>query len=100
MPIYEYECGSCGRRFEVTQKFSDPALTSCKLCNSTQVRKVLSPTAFVLKGSGWYATDYASGDRKKAIEAEKSAADSKSAAKPNGGCSSGACASGTCPSKG
>jgi putative FmdB family regulatory protein len=97
MPIYEYECGSCGGRFEVTQKFSDPLLSMCKLCNATGVRKVLSPTAFVLKGSGWYVTDYASGDRKKAGESEKPC---KEESKPATGCTTGACASGTCASKG
>src|SRR3990172_5301448 len=71
MPIYEYECSECGGRFEVVQKFSDPAPAACRLCNSTSVRKLLSPTAFVLKGSGWYATDYPSADRKKADEAER-----------------------------
>ncbi len=96
MPVYEYECGSCGGRFEVMQKFSDPAVTVCKLCSAATVRKVLSPTSFVLKGSGWYATDYASKDRKKE-EADHSCGDSKPAA---GGCAGGACASGACPSKG
>ena len=94
MPIYEYECGSCGGRFEVTRKFSDPLLTECKLCNAPNVRKLLSPTSFVLKGSGWYATDYASADKKKAPEPDKP----KEAAAP--GCPGGACASGACPSKG
>jgi putative FmdB family regulatory protein len=97
MPIYEYECGSCGGRFEVTQKFSDPLLSTCKLCNAAGVRKLLSPTAFVLKGSGWYVTDYASGDRKKAGESEKPC---KEESKPATGCTTGACASGTCASKG
>jgi putative FmdB family regulatory protein len=89
MPIYEYECGSCGGRFEVTQKFSDPLLSTCKLCNAAGVRKVLSPTSFVLKGSGWYVTDYASGDRKKAGESEKP----KEESKPAAGCTAGTCAS-------
>ena len=97
MPIYEYQCGSCGGRFEVTQKFSDPLLSRCKLCNAEGVRKVLSPTAFVLKGSGWYVTDYASGDRKKAGESEKPC---KEGSKPSTGCTTGACASGACASKG
>ncbi len=96
MPIYEYECGRCGGRFEVTQKFSDPLLSACKLCNATGVRKVLSQMSFVLKGSGWYATDYASGNRKKVAESEKP----KEESKPASGCTSGACASGTCASKG
>jgi len=96
MPVYEYECGSCGGRFEVMQKFSDPEVTACRLCNATSVRKVLSPTAFVLKGTGWYATDYPSGDKKKAAESEKPSSE----AKPAAGCASGGCASGTCGSKG
>ena len=97
MPIYEYECGSCGGRFEVIQKFSDPLLSICKLCSSTGVRKVLSPMAFVLKGSGWYVTDYPSGDRKKAGESEKPC---KEEPKSATSCTTGACASGTCASKG
>jgi putative FmdB family regulatory protein len=96
MPVYEYECGSCGGRFEVTQKFSDPLITDCRLCSSAgSVRKILSPTAFVLKGSGWYATDYASKDQKNG-DSEKP---SKEEAKP-AGCASGACAGGVCASKG
>ncbi len=96
MPVYEYECGSCGGRFEVMQKFSDPAVTVCKLCKAESVRKVLSPTAFVLKGSGWYATDYASKDRKGSDAAEKPSCETK----PASNCSGGACASGSCASKG
>ncbi len=95
MPVYEYECEQCGGRFEVTQKFSDPVLTTCKLCNAKSIRKVLSPTAFVLKGSGWYATDYPSQARKQASSAEKTATESK----PAGGCPSGSC-TGSCPAKG
>jgi putative FmdB family regulatory protein len=94
MPNYEYECNSCGGRFEVIQKFSDPALTVCRLCNAENIRKVLSPTSFVLKGSGWYATDYPSKDRKQSAASEKP----KEESKPAEGCSSGACAG--CASKG
>ncbi len=95
MPIYEYECSACGGRFEVVQKFSDPAPTACKLCNSTRVKKLLSPTAFVLKGSGWYATDYPSHDRKKAAEADRTKTEKpKEEPTPKTGCSAG-----TCPSK-
>ncbi len=97
MPVYEYECGNCGGRFEVVQKFSDPAITVCKLCNATTIRKVLSPTAFVLKGSGWYTTDYPSQDRKQASSSEKTSAEDS---KPAAGCDSGACTRSSCPSKG
>jgi putative FmdB family regulatory protein len=104
MPVYEYECAACGGRFEVIQKFSDPALTECKACGAAEVRKVLSTPAFVLKGNGWYVTDYASPDRKKAMESESPKKDSSSsstdASSPaSSACPSGACA-GSCPSKG
>lgn len=61
MPIYEYECDGCQSVFEVRQKVSDPA-PQAHSCGSTQVRRILSATSFVLKGTGWYATDY--GNRK------------------------------------
>ena len=97
MPVYEYECRSCGGRFEAIQKFSDPVLTQCQLCGTGEVRKILSPTAFVLKGSGWYATDYASADRKRSAESEKPASPSSDAKTP---ACAGSCASGSCASKG
>ena len=97
MPVYEYECGACRGRFEATLKFSDPALTECRICNASNVRKLLSNTSFVLKGGGWYVTDYASGDRKKSVESDTAVV---SESKPVAGCASGACAAGACPSKG
>lgn len=89
MPVYEYECGSCGGRFEAVRKFSDPDLSECALCKAANIRKVLSAPAFVLKGNGWYVTDYPTDDRKKANESENP----KSESKPAPACSSGACAS-------
>jgi putative FmdB family regulatory protein len=61
MPLYEYECGACGHRFEAIQKFSDPPLERCPKCSGA-VRKLQSAPAFHLKGSGWYITDYARKD--------------------------------------
>jgi len=58
MPLYEYECESCGHRFEKIQKFSDPPLDKCPVCGGP-VRKLLSSPAIQFKGSGWYITDYA-----------------------------------------
>ena len=57
MPIYEYHCQKCGV-FEVTQRITESPLTTCPTCEG-DVRRLISLTSFVLKGSGWYATDYA-----------------------------------------
>ncbi len=72
MPVYEYKCTKCSEQFEVTQKIADPPLTDCSSCGG-ELKKLITSASFVLKGSGWYVTDYPSSDRKKAMEAEKSA---------------------------
>jgi len=57
MPIYEYECLDCGKRFEKFQKISDKPLRECKFCKGN-LTKLISNCSFQLKGTGWYATDY------------------------------------------
>jgi putative FmdB family regulatory protein len=69
MPIYEYECLSCGKQCEVIQKFNDEPLNSCPDCGGA-MHKLISQTSFVLKGTGWYVTDYARPETKKTKEAE------------------------------
>ncbi|NUR53001.1 MAG: zinc ribbon domain-containing protein [Acidobacteria bacterium] len=59
MPLYEYQCESCQRRFEKIQKFSDPPVDVCPHCGGGPVKKLLSSPAIQFKGSGWYVTDYA-----------------------------------------
>ena len=78
MPIYEYQCENCSRRFEVMQRMTEPLLDTCEKCGG-HVRRLISQTSFVLKGGGWYVTDYPSESRKKAMSQEKSSGDSKSA---------------------
>jgi putative FmdB family regulatory protein len=58
MPIYEYQCEDCGQIDEVMQKISDKPLTECRHC-SGKLHKLISHSAFHLKGTGWYVTDYA-----------------------------------------
>jgi putative FmdB family regulatory protein len=70
MPLYEYECAACHRRFERIQKFTDPSIDVCPNCGQGPVRKLVSSPAIQFKGSGWYITDYA---RKSASDASKSA---------------------------
>jgi putative FmdB family regulatory protein len=78
VPLYEYQCGHCGR-FEVIQKFSDPILSACPTCGR-EVTKLLSAPAIQFKGSGWYVTDYAKkSGGEGASKAEPSSATSKDA---------------------
>jgi putative FmdB family regulatory protein len=88
MPIYEYECGSCGHRLEAIQKMSEPVLRDCPACGQSTLKKLISATGFQLKGSGWYATDFKDSGKKK----EKSEApDTPPKKKAGGGCGSGGC---------
>jgi putative FmdB family regulatory protein len=62
MPIYEYQCDACGLVFEARQKFSDKPLSECKECGGS-VQKLISQSAFALKGGGWYQQGYSSGKK-------------------------------------
>jgi len=70
LPVYEYECTSCGNQFEIMQKITDKLLDSCPSC-SGKVRKLVSNCSFKLKGSGWYVTDYAKKSEKKEEKKEE-----------------------------
>jgi putative FmdB family regulatory protein len=87
MPLYEYQCGQCGR-FEVIQKFSDPILTVCPTCGK-DVQKLLSSPAIQFKGSGWYITDYArkSGGGGKSEKSDKAEGSAKSEGSSSGAAS-------------
>lgn len=64
MPIYEFECQSCGNQVEVLQKISDDPLKDCDACGKSEMKKMVSAAAFRLSGSGWYETDFKSGKKK------------------------------------
>jgi putative FmdB family regulatory protein len=81
MPIYEYACDDCGKQCEVIQKVTDEPIDTCPEC-SGQMHKLISQTSFILKGTGWYATDYASPERKKAQESD-GPIDAKNQEKPD-----------------
>jgi len=68
MPIYEYQCGECGAHLEKLQKISDPVLKDCPECNKASLKKMISATSFRLKGTGWYETDFKTGNRKHGAE--------------------------------
>lgn len=73
MPIYEYQCSSCGFRKEYIQKMSDAPLTACPECGQETFGKMLSAAGFQLKGSGWYQTDFKGGAAPKKEEAAPAA---------------------------
>jgi putative FmdB family regulatory protein len=85
VPLYEYECDACGRRFELIRKFSDPAVEACAVCGKGPVRRLLSSPAIQFKGSGWYITDYS--QKGKSGKSDSSTGDkppdAKSDAKPD-----------------
>jgi|SRR5688572_4373599 len=58
MPMYEYQCQSCGKIFELIQRFSDEPLTVHEACGGA-LEKLVSAPALQFKGSGWYVNDYA-----------------------------------------
>ena len=91
MPTYEYECDACHRVFEIRQRITEEPLTTCEVCGGT-VRRLLSAAPFILKGEGWYVTDYPSESRKKALKSEKSSSSASDtpAAKSDGAKSDGA----------
>jgi len=86
MPLYEYKCEKCGNVFEIIQRFSDAPLTVHEGCGGA-VEKLLSASAFSLKGSGWYVTDYGKGGSKPKADGDgksESKADGKSDSKADG----------------
>ena len=80
MPIYEYRCQDCHHEFERMQKFSDPPVAACPACEGA-VQKLISRSAFHLKGSGWYVTDYARNGGEKSDSPDKSAPEKTTAEK-------------------
>lgn len=96
MPIYEYLCEKCGHEFEREQRITENPVKTCPSCKAKKVRRLISRTAFVLKGGGWYSDLYSSakpgsdsgeskGDAAAATKTEtKSETKSESSAKSDG----------------
>lgn len=80
MPIYEYQCASCGHQFEAFQNMSDQALTNCPSCHNDALSKLISATSFQLKGTGWYATDFR--DKGKPVEKKETETAKDTTTKP------------------
>ncbi len=106
MPIYEYRCASCGHTLEVIQKRGAKPPRKCTECSGT-LKKLISRSAFTLKGGGWYNEGYGSdGKASSASSTPPASTASDSGTKPGeaggakpengkkasaGGCGPGAC---------
>ena len=88
MPIYEYRCTACGHELEAMQKMSEPPLTDCPECGESALTKLVSAAGFRLKGSGWYETDFKSGNKRN-LAGDREEKKSDKQAEPT--CGAGAC---------
>lgn len=86
MPLYEYRCKSCRKNLEILQKTGEGAKKKCPECGG-KLEKLVSPSAFHLKGSGWYKTDYAA----KKADANPSDGAKKNAKSPDPPCANDSC---------
>ncbi|GAB2796365.1 FmdB family zinc ribbon protein [Dyella kyungheensis] len=98
MPIYEFECSSCGHRFDRLQKISDPDPSVCPACDVAEVKRRLSAPGFRLAGSGWYETDFKKdGDKKRNLAGDSGA---QSTSSSSAGTSASTASSGSSGSSG
>ena len=74
MPLYEYRCAKCAKLLEVIQGFKDAPLKKCESCGG-RLEKLISRSGFVLKGSGWYASDYNTNTKAKGPKSDATEAD-------------------------
>ncbi len=58
MPVYDYECQNCEYELHVTQKITEPLKRKCPRCKKLRLKKLISPSSFVLKGKGWAKDGY------------------------------------------
>ena len=78
MPIYSYKCEGCGYSADVLQKLSDPRLKTCPKCHRETFSKQLTTAGFVLKGGGWYVTDFKDQQKKNNVKEKSEKSDKKS----------------------
>lgn len=94
MPVYDYQCKSCDHEFSREQRITENPVKKCPECGGMKAKRLISQTAFLLKGTGWYNDLYSSskpskgeeggkGDDKTEKKSEKTdKADSKADKKP------------------
>jgi len=74
MPTYEYRCSKCQKEFEVFQRITDDPVNECPKCGGS-VERLIAATNFILKGNGWYKSDYSQPDVPSKVEAPSCSAE-------------------------
>jgi len=83
MPVYTYRCDSCGVQFERHQSFQDAPLKTCPECRKKSLKKVITPTRVIFRGSGFYATDHRSASGSSSRESTPEKTEKKEESKPS-----------------
>jgi putative FmdB family regulatory protein len=89
MPIYDYQCTSCGHKAEVMRKISAASTEACPECGAETFSKQLSAPSFQLSGSGWYATDFKNGSKSAPATKSDTLTEQKSEVAAPAACSTG-----------
>jgi putative FmdB family regulatory protein len=89
MPIYDYQCTSCGHKDEVMRKISAASTEPCPKCGAETFSKLLSAPSFQLSGSGWYATDFKNGSKPAPATKSETSTEKKSEVAAPAACASG-----------
>ncbi len=85
MPIYEYQCQSCGHELEKIQRMSDDPLSDCPSCERPELKRLVSAAGFRLKGGGWYETDFKQGNQRNLAGGDSDGGKAKAGSKGEGG---------------
>ncbi len=80
MPIYEYRCQQCGHELEKLQRMSDESLRDCPACEQPALKRLISASAFRLRGAGWYETDFKQGQKRNIADSGNESPESKDSA--------------------
>lgn len=83
MPLYEYKCKSCEKKFDVIENFEDTDTDKCIYCSSNDIKRVIHAPLVVFKGSGFYATEY--GKQKSYLKKDSEEGSDSPAASPASG---------------
>lgn len=83
MPVYTYRCESCGVQFERHQSFNDAPLKTCPECRKKTLKKIITPTKIIFKGSGFYATDHKSPSGNVSRESKSDKSEKNETSKPS-----------------